>query len=566
MQSYSIIAILLLLFIICPCSQQSENRHNSSEHLRENECYTWMYRVNSNNDTSPCICGDDHHHEILCDSTSKEVYISDGLAMTYDNDTKHMIAGPTIYGWTSKSLYERDKVYRKVKQNKLEVNQDMCGDYHRAGQLCGKCQDGYVRQVYSYDFHCKKCPTSALDDCIFIITTFIPLTLFYIFIIVFKFNANSPSIHAYILAVQLLYSPQIIRFYSIQYDLTRMEKIFIIAYEVWNLDFVSAFDTTFCMKLSTLQTLVLGYVPPCYLLLLIVVTYLVIKLHSRGCKLMIWTNSLLKNCCNCFKIKWQYKASTIDVFATVLLLSYNKLLSTHFDILVYMEPFNERGIIVGKYLYYDPTVPYFIKGHLLYGILAVVLATLSTLLPFLLLLFYPTKCFQKCLNSLKINRYYGLHIFVDSFTGCYKDGTESGTRDCRYFAAFFLLLRILTYIILAALPTTCAIATNGTIIMIFMAIFVACQPYRAKFDVYNRITGIMLATMSAAHMTLLGLLLSRINRVDYVNFNLLVLAVLTLLPQIYITVLALRWICFAICISREEHTPLLHNSPNHYGV
>lgn len=565
MQSYSLI-IIILLVTICPSSLQSDN---SSEYLQEDKCYTWMYRANSNNDTSPCICGTNHDYEILCNSTSNEVYLSDGLAMTYDNVTKQMIAGLTIYGWTQKSLHPQNKVYmgyRKMKLNKFEVNRDMCGPYHRAGQLCGKCEEGYVCQIYSYDFCCKRCTTSAVSGWImFTITTFVPVTVFYIFVIVFKFNANSPSIHTYILAVQLFYSPQIIRFYSIQYDLTRIEKVFIIFYGIWNLDFLSALDTTLCLKLSTLQTLVLGYIPPGYLLLLIVLTYLVIELHSKGCKLMVWTNNLLQNCFHCFKIKWQYKSSTIDVFATVLLLSYNRLLSTHFDMLMYMQPFNERNITIGKYLYYDPTVPYFKKEHLVYGILALVLVTLCTLLPFLLLLFYPMKWFQKCLNVFRINRYYGLHIFVDSFTGCYKDGTESGTRDCRYFAAFFLLLRILTFTSLAALPTTCAIATNGTIIMLFMAIFIACQPYKARFDVYNRITGIMLATMSAAYMALLGLLLSRITRVSYVYFNYLVLAVLTLLPQIYIAVLALRWLCFVICTPRTaEHTPLLHNSQNHH--
>ena len=57
----------------------------------------------------------------------------------------------------------------------------------------------------------------------------------------------------------------------------------------------------------------------------------------------------------------------------------------------------------------------------------------------LLLLFYPMKWFQKCLNCLRLS-HVALHTFVDSFAGCYKDGTEPGTRDCRYFAALYLLV------------------------------------------------------------------------------------------------------------------------------
>ncbi len=40
------------------------------------------------------------------------------------------------------------------------------------------------------------------------------------------------------------------------------------------------------------------------------------------------------------------------------------------------------------------------------------------------------------------------NIFMDSFQGCYKDGTEPGTRDCRWFASVFFLARFgmaLTY-------------------------------------------------------------------------------------------------------------------------
>ena len=35
-----------------------------------------------------------------------------------------------------------------------------------------------------------------------------------------------------------------------------------------------------------------------------------------------------------------------------------------------------------------------------------------------------------------------LHVFMDSFQGCYKDGTEPGTRDCRWFSAVPFIIRI----------------------------------------------------------------------------------------------------------------------------
>ena len=136
----------------------------------------------------------------------------------------------------------------------------------------------------------------------------------------------------------------------------------------------------------------------------------------------------------------------IDVLATFLVLSYNKILSINFDLLTFTIPIDSSIKKVGRYLYYDASYEHFGPDHLPYGILALLSLTIFNVLPFLLLLFYPTKWFQRCLNRYKLS-HLALHTFIDSFAGCYKDGTEPGTRDCRYFAALFLLLRIILYIV-----------------------------------------------------------------------------------------------------------------------
>ena len=59
------------------------------------------------------------------------------------------------------------------------------------------------------------------------------------------------------------------------------------------------------------------------------------------------------------------------------------------------------------------------------------------------------KVFQKCLGCCG-RRLLALHAFADVFQGCYKNGTN-GTRDCRYFAGLYLVIRI---ILLPALYST----------------------------------------------------------------------------------------------------------------
>ena len=63
-------------------------------------------------------------------------------------------------------------------------------------------------------------------------------------------------------------------------------------------------------------------------------------------------------------------------------------------------------------------------------------------LPTLLLIVYPTRLFRRCVSCCGFRRWHALHMFVESFQGQYKDGTN-GTRDFRVVSATFLILRIL---------------------------------------------------------------------------------------------------------------------------
>ena len=92
-------------------------------------------------------------------------------------------------------------------------------------------------------------------------------------------------------------------------------------------------------------------------------------------------------------------------------------------------------------LYYNASVPYLGDEHIPFAILAVLMLTIFSVFPLLVVVLYPTRFFQKCLNCCRI-RWHAVHAFADAFNGCYKNGTN-GTYDYRYFAGLYLLLRIL---------------------------------------------------------------------------------------------------------------------------
>ena len=77
------------------------------------------------------------------------------------------------------------------------------------------------------------------------------------------------------------------------------------------------------LDLTTLQTLALDYAIAIYPLLLVIIIYIVIELHARWYRVLIWLWRPFHRCCVRFMITraMDIQSSIIKVFATFLLLS-----------------------------------------------------------------------------------------------------------------------------------------------------------------------------------------------------------------------------------------------------
>ena len=150
------------------------------------------------------------------------------------------------------------------------------------------------------------------------------------------------------------------------------------------------------------------------------------------------------------------------------------------------------------------------------------------------------KWFQSCLNRFKLS-FVVLHTFVESVIGYYKDGTEPGTNDCRYFASLFLLLRILFYIALGLTENISSMIIFCSACTFFTILFVMCKPYKAQYSVYNSVTVVLLLAVYAFVLCSLGLFVSEIIT-DQVITLLILASVFGFIPTFYITGLAAVWI------------------------
>ena len=226
-------------------------------------------------------------------------------------------------------------------------------------------------------------------------------------------------------------------------------------------------------------------------------------LHDSGNRIIMWLWKPFHCCLSRFRRQWNIKTSLIDAFATFLLLSYVKLLSISFDILVPTQLLQENGKPRPEmYLFYDGSVELFKEEHKPYAIIAFVILIVFILFPLILLCLYPCRCFQRALNTCGC-RFFALHAFMDVFQGCYKCGTGTSTWDCRYFSAVYLLLRIALFIVYSQTLSMSYFMITAVLLMITAALVAIVRPY--KYSFVNVIDTVLLLAIAILYFSWLVL-------------------------------------------------------------
>ena len=470
-----------LLCTLLLCAQSEANLTSELLHDNSTTCPTWTYWKQSK---QACVCGDSNRETVSCD-VSRSCYIvriSHWYCLTLDTTKTREVIGACPFSLRSSSSL--------IPSNLSLIQSYMCDIASRTGQLCGQCQDGTSPPVYSYYPQCVHCREGTNNWPKYLAVSLVPTTLFYFVAVAFRFRATSPHLAGYIMFCQLMTSPPTLRSVTNSNfrhpslhkvgDVTL--KVIISVFSIWNLDFFRTVYSPFCLQpgASTLEILSLDYLIAIYPLALIVLTYILVTLHYYDNRLVVWIWRPFRKCFIRFRRKWDIQNSLVDAFATFLLLSYVKLLSVSFDILMPTPVLDKWGNEVSTVLYYDGTITYFGMEHLPYALTAIIVLLVFTFLPILLLFLYPCKCFQTFLNRAHC-RSQALHAFIEAFQGCFKDGTDGG-RDCRYFAALYLLIRVLAYLSVG----TFMIYPTFTFITVFLIAVImlisALRPYKNYFN------------------------------------------------------------------------------------
>ena len=513
---------------------------SSSANHSKNNCYPWMYRRNS---TGVCECSKIPYRAVLCDPTIPRTSILDCYCMTYNKKQDEVELGRCVYGCGHKT----DTVYYELPWNKSELN-NICEKFNKDSTLCGACKSGYSPLVYSFELMCMNCTGMTYNWIKYIAVAYFPLTFFFFFVVVFRFSGTHPLVRGFIAVCQGLVSPVSIRAYlSVVTKKSYIEpsvRVLGSIYGIWNLDFFRTIIPPICLNITPLQALALDYAIAFYPLLLVLITLVLIILHSRDFRIVVWLWKPFHRVFRLIKKDWDLEGSVVKAFATFFLLSYLKILNVTTDLLIFTEkytlPSGEYHYQVKHALYYDASVEYFKGEHLYFGIVAIIVGIFMVILPVVFLVVYPMRWFQKCLNFFHIQR-QSIDTFVNCYQGYYKDGTN-GSKDYRCFSITFFLLQFTLYIIFTISRSIYTFSLGALSSILFMFTVLLVQPYKKQFKVYNVIDAFMMLHLSIMFVLITAADEADIKAAQFSSGTYGVLAILSLAPLFYFFFLCIWWI------------------------
>ena len=450
-ESVLVFSALLICLPGCSYSHQEVIHTAAGNKSINHGCPSWFIPINNSSDR--CKCGEPIHRPgrvVLCDPNTNQTLVRISYCMDYNEEDDEVFVGECPF--TNKKA-EVQGMYVKFPQNVSELNPFLCSGLNRTGVMCSQCQEGLGTTIFSYSMQCLPCMSSGLGWTLYVFVATFPTTILFLVVLIFQCRCiTSGPMNAYIFVCQLVVS--IVNSHLDTVNLftgasfSFILRVLYAIYGIWNLDFFRSLIPPFCVsdQIGPLHVIILEYVVAFYPLLLTVIVYICIQLHARDWWLIV---CLCRVFCKCFSScrerwgrQWDPFASLIHTFAAFLLLSYCKILIISLRLLSYTQLHLPTGGTISPPMrvYHDPSLEWFGEKHLPFVLPAIFILCIFVFLPALFLLLYPMKIFQKCLGCCG-RRLLALHAFADVFQGCYKNGTN-GTRDCRYFAGLYIVLRI----------------------------------------------------------------------------------------------------------------------------
>ena len=356
----------------------------------------------------------------------------------------------------------------------VDLDKLVC-ENRRTGVLCGKCRNGYSVLYHSSSLICYKSSHCSIGWILYLVSEILPLTLMFIFILIFNVNFVSGELNGFIFFAQVFDLFSITGNGFIWFPRNAFTALITIRaiYRFLNFDFFSANELAFCLwkGATSLDMIVFKFVTVMYALLLIVVT--------------IW----IMNKCNvyqhlsCLRVS-TVKRSIIHGLSAFLVMVYAQCAKVSFKLLDFTKIHAKGYIHVHTVATYQGNLKYFGHEHFPYTIPAILSLLIVVVSPVIILTLYPS-CF-KVVSFFKLEESRSvswliqrvphalLKPFTDTFQSCFKD-------NMRFFAGLYFAYRVIILIGMFA-PTrfTQSYILLELILVTIIVIHALAQPYNSR--------------------------------------------------------------------------------------
>ena len=133
--------------------------------------------------------------------------------------------------------------------------------------------------------------------------------------------------------------------------------------------------------------------------------------------------------------------------------------------------------------------------------------------------------------------------FMDIFQGCYKNGTDPGTRDCRWFSAMYYVFHIICFMVYAFTRNILCFLICGGILLFFSIFVLVIQPFKSSVAYNNNnILAIFTQLLALSFIFVTGPILSSIHMPSSTEFFHVISVMLVCTVFIYTILIILVWL------------------------
>ena len=454
---------------------------------------------NATNRTT-CVCASNYQESLTCYQDSMTAYLNNnnwmGPSPEQDNSNYVAVICPPGYCYTNFTSGTF-----LLPNNTEDLDRLVCGTQNRTGIVCGECIEGFGPAINSRTYECVNCSDHNVvrgNIAKYVFSVYIPLAILFTILILFDIRLTTGPANAFILYCQVVTTTfdldadgqlplNLVTNYS-----SNLLNVYRFPYGIFNLEFVEKLLPSLCVgtNLNALSVMLMNYAVALAPILMIVLVLLCVKLtafvtgkYCRGDVMHLFRVNFFTRFTAQSRTPQRHRITEaiLPAFAAFLLLSYNKF-STTSTFLVGSQPLlrDDGSAISPRRVYYAGQYSTDDSEYCLHYLLpAVIIFSTFVIIPPLLLLDYPLRVFEWCLSKVNcLWKYYRVdkvHVFLDTFQGCYKN-------KMRFFAGLYFLFRLVINVAYLSTDTWLEqFAVQQVACVIMIMLLALCRPYKKKW-------------------------------------------------------------------------------------